>query len=92
MPGFRFTRIISYLFFLIHLSPLSNYFLPFLIRTNPKIVRISLILGQGPRKRFKEDKEIRKVGIGRLGGEEEGLEVLLSKKILRVKILEEESS
>ena len=50
-----------------------------------------MILGQGPRKRYKEDKERRKVEIGRLGGEEEGLEVLLPKKILRVRILEEKS-
>ena len=73
-------------------SLLSNYSLSSLIRISPKIVRTSLILRQGPSKRFKEDKETRKVEIGRLGGEEEGLEVLLSKKILRVKILEEESS
>ena len=32
------------------------------------------------------------VGIGRLGEEEERLEVLVFKKILRVRILEEESS
>ena len=51
-----------------------------------------MILGQGSRKRFKEDKETRKVEIGRLGGEKEGLEVLLPKKNFRVRILEEESS
>ena len=52
----------------------------------------SPILGQESRKRIKEDKERRKVGIGRLGEEEERLEVLVFKKILRVRILEEESS
>ena len=51
-----------------------------------------MILGQGPRKRYKEDKETRKIEIGRLGGEEEGLEVLLPKKNFKVKILKEKSS
>ena len=46
-----------------------------------------MILGQESRKRIKEDKERRKVGIGRLGEEEGGLEVLVSKKIFRVRIL-----
>ena len=39
--------ISSYLFFLTPLSLLSNYFLPFLIRTSSKIARTSLILGKG---------------------------------------------
>ena len=39
-----------------------------LVRTSPKIVRTSPILGQEPRERFKEDKERGKVGIGRVGG------------------------
>ena len=43
-------------------------------------------------KRIKEDKERRKVGIGRLGEEEERLEVLMFKKILKVRILKEELS
>ena len=51
-----------------------------------------MILGQEPRKRIEEDKERRKVGIERLGGEEEGLEVLVPKKIFKVKILEKKSS
>ena len=51
-----------------------------------------MILGQESRKRIKEDKERRKVGIGRLGEEKEGLEVLISKKNLRVKILEKKLS
>ena len=51
-----------------------------------------MILGQESKKRYKEDEERRKVRIGRLGGEEEGLEILLSKKIFRLRILEEESS
>ena len=50
------------------------------------------MLGQESKKRIKEDNERRKVGIGRLGEEEESLEVLVSKKILRVRILDKESS
>ena len=62
------------------------------MRISPKIVKTSLIFGQEPRKRYKKDKERRKVRIRRLGGEEEGLEVLLPKKIFRVRILEKKSS
>ena len=50
-----------------------------------------MILGQELRKRIKKNMERRKVGIGRLGEEEEGLEVLMPEKILRMRILEEES-
>ena len=70
--------------------PISLFLL--LLGQVQKIERISPILGQESRKRIKEDKERRKVGIGRLGEEEERLEVLVFKKILRVRILEEESS
>ena len=51
-----------------------------------------MILRQESRKRIKEDKERRKVGIGRLREEEEGLEILVSKKILRVRILKKKLS
>ena len=51
-----------------------------------------MILGQESRKRIKEDKERRKVGIGRLGEEEEDFEILVFKKILRTRILEEKFS
>ena len=90
--GFVSFRILNLSLLSYTLSLLPNYSLSFLIRTSPKIVKTSPISGQEPRKRYKEDKERRKVGIGKLGGEEERLEVLLSKKILRVKFLEEESS
>ena len=81
----------SYLFFLTHLFLLSNYFLPSLVRISSKIVKTNSILGQGPRKKYKEDKETRKVEIGRLGGEERDPKVLLPKEVLRVRILKETS-
>ena len=65
---------------------MSNYFLFSLVRTSPKIVRTSPILGQGPRKRYKEDKETRKIKIGRLGREEGSPEVLLPKKFFEERI------
>ena len=66
----RHSEFDSYLFFLTPLSLLSNYSLPSLIRRSPKIVRTSPILGQGPTKRYKKDRETRKVEIGRLEREE----------------------
>ena len=48
-----------------------------------------MILGQEPRKRFKEDKKISKVEKGRLGREEGSPRVLLLEKILGARILRE---
>ena len=80
--GFRFIQKILISSFLHKCPLLSSYFLFSLVRTSPKIVRISLILGQGPRNRYKEDKETRKVEIGRLGGEERSSRVLVPEKFL----------
>ena len=88
----RHSEFYPYLFFLTPLSLLSNYFLPSLIRISPKIVRTSSILGQGPRKRYKEDKKTRKIEIGRLGEEEGSPEILLPKEVLGERILVEELS
>ena len=92
MSGIHFIQnsLLSLLSYI--LSILSKKSLSFLVRTSSKIVRISSILEQEPRKRYKEDKERRKVKIGRLRREEEGFEVLLSKKNFSVKILERNHS
>ena len=88
----RHSKFFSYLFFLTPLSLLSSYSLPFLMRTSLKIVRTSLILGQGPRKRYKEDKETKKIEIKRVGREEGSPRILLPKEILGERIQREEPS
>ena len=65
----------------LRLSLLSNYPLP-------SLIRISLILGQGSRKRIKKDKETKKVDKGRLGRGEGSLGVVLPRRIHRERILD----
>ena len=90
--GFSIIWNFSYLFFLTPFSLLSNYSLSFLVRISPKIARTSSILGQRPKKRYKEDRKTRKVEIERLEREEGSLEVLLSKEVLGGRIQREEPS